>query len=131
MTAPIDYRNATWDQIQGRLEGLRLETYAAWQKFGPGTTRGVAAVASLDLLTFRPRSTELFQMGLLRLVENRKGESGKLDDRNHEGIYIAVPLEEARAQRLAELAPRAEQFLMAETRGAPPSDFSQQPQEPS
>jgi hypothetical protein len=103
---PADFRNATWDKIQERIEGLRLTVYEAWQKYGPGTTREVAARAQIDLLTFRPRSTELFQLGLLRLVEREHNHE-------HQGIYEAVPMAEARAaHERALFAPRAEQFLM-------------------
>lgn len=87
---PVDFRNATWDSIQDRLQGLRLDSYRAWQTFGPGTTRDVSGRCGIDLLTFRPRTTELFQLGLLRLVN---GES-----RGGEGIYQWVPVAVARAE---------------------------------
>lgn len=102
---PADYRNATWDEIQQRIEGLRLAVYRAWLQFGPGTTREIAAAACMDILTFRPRSTELFQMGLLRLVDREH-------DHAHQGTYAAVPLEEARVARLAQTATTPEQMLM-------------------
>jgi hypothetical protein len=67
---PIDYRNETWESIQERLSGLRQSVYQAWQAYGPGTTREVAAKAGIDILTFRPRTTELFQMGFVEVVED-------------------------------------------------------------
>lgn len=107
---PIDYRNATWDQIQERLDGLRLTAYQAWEQFGPGTTRDVATRAGIDILTFRPRSTELFQMGLIQI------HASAHEGRTHEGIYAAVPLEKAQAEHnaaLDEATGRAsEQFLL-------------------
>lgn len=87
---PIDYRNETWDSLQQRLEGLRLAVYRAWEQHGPGTTRQLAERSGIDLLTFRPRSTELYQLGLLRLVNQEPGAG--------EGIYEAVPMAVAQAQ---------------------------------
>lgn len=103
---PEDFRNATWDQIQERIEGLRLAVYTAWQQHGPGTTREVAARSQIDILTFRPRSTELYQLGLLRLVEREHNH-------DHQGIYDAVPMEEARAaHEHARMGQQPEQLLM-------------------
>ena len=62
---PIDYRNATWTELQGRITRDRQAALDAWVKYGPGTTRAVATAAGIDLLTFRPRTTELFQLGYL------------------------------------------------------------------
>lgn len=108
---PLDYRNATWDQIQERLEGLRLTAYQAWEQFGPGTTRDVAARAGIDILTFRPRSTELFQLGLLRLVDTVH------EGQHYEGLYAAVPVDVARAAHESALdavhGRAAEQFLLS------------------
>jgi len=64
----IDYRNATWEEIKNNLVGLRMEVYRAWCHFGPGTTRQIAERSGLSILTLCPRSTELYQMGLLREV---------------------------------------------------------------
>lgn len=80
---PIDYSTATFDLIKGKLEGLRLKVMDAWRVHGPGTTREVALKAGMDILTFRPRTTELLQLGLLEMEEGKNG---------HEGTYKAVPL---------------------------------------
>jgi hypothetical protein len=79
---PIDFRNETWGTVQARIVGLRLEVWLAWQRFGPGTTREVAARRGLDILMFRPRTTELFQLGFVELdpVQPKRGE----------GVYRAV-----------------------------------------
>ncbi len=79
---PIDYRNDTWDSLQERLTGLREDVYHAWQVYGPGTTREVAAKAGIDILTFRPRTTELFQMGFVEVVEDAQSVG--------EAVYQAV-----------------------------------------
>jgi hypothetical protein len=67
---PIDYRNATFAQLQERLVGLRLAVWRAWIQHGPGTTRAVARAADMSLLTFRPRTTELVQIGVVCLVDD-------------------------------------------------------------
>lgn len=83
---PVDLRNATWESIQDRIAGLRLAVLSAWRAHGPGTTRDVSARSGIDILTFRPRSTELFQLGFLKLV-------GQLDG---EGLYEALPDDQVR-----------------------------------
>ena len=79
-----DFRNATFEGLKDRLEGLRKEVYRAWSLYGPGTTEQVAARAGMDILTFRPRSTELHQMGLL-MISGRKGRSGIYEVATGEG----------------------------------------------
>lgn len=87
---PIDFRNETWDQIQGRLEGLRRQVYRALDEAGPCTTRELAARSGIDLLNVRPRVTELVTLGLVELANPEPGGG--------EGIYRAVPVLIARAQ---------------------------------
>lgn len=84
---PVDYRNETWESLQTRVHGLRLAALNAWRQHGPGTTRAVAARSGIDILTFRPRTTELFQLGLLALVN--------ADERGSEGRYRALTPAEA------------------------------------
>ena len=79
---PIDFRNETFDQIRERLNADRELVHGAWLAHGPGTTREVAAKAGIDILSFRPRSTELFQLGLLELA----------DKDGHQGVYRARTL---------------------------------------
>jgi hypothetical protein len=64
----IDFRNATFHSLHSELEGLRLRVYEAWIKYGPCTTRALAEHCGIDLLTVRPRTTELLQLGLLEVV---------------------------------------------------------------
>jgi len=78
---PIDFRNATWNEVREQLAGRMLVVYEAWQKHGPGTTREIAERSGLDILTVRPRTTNLFALGFVHLVEQA----------GHEGIYAAVP----------------------------------------
>jgi hypothetical protein len=74
---PIDYRTVTWKELQDRITGLRYRVYRAWQELGPGTTREIAARSGIDILTFRPRSTELYQLGFLILDDTEGGNEGR------------------------------------------------------
>lgn len=79
---PIDLRNANFADLKPLLTAQREAVHRTWLAHGPGTTREVATRAGMDLLSFRPRSTELFQLGLLAL----DGHAG------HDGIYAARDL---------------------------------------
>ena len=92
-------RLATWADIQEHIQGRRLAALQAFREHGPGTTREVAERSRMDLLTLRPRVTELYQLGFIRLVSSQKpaingGQSGQ---RGHEGIYEAISDEQALA----------------------------------
>src|SRR6266540_560666 len=71
---PIDFRNDTFDSLQTRLAGLREQVWLDWTAYEMrrgnvgATTREVAATSKIDILTFRPRSTELYQLGVLMLA---------------------------------------------------------------
>lgn len=93
-------------RLDHKLRGMRLEIYRSWRLFGPKTTKELADRTGLSLLTLRPRTTELLQLGLLKQL-------GMLDG---EGVYEAVDVDAA-AQRLADLAaPAAQgQFQFAES----------------
>jgi hypothetical protein len=67
---PIDFAIETFESLKPRLDALRRQVYDAWRAHGPGTTRDVAVRSGIDILTFRPRTTELVQLGLVRLVED-------------------------------------------------------------
>lgn len=82
---PIDYRNTTFNELKGQLHGMRIAAYEAYLDHGPGTTRQVAEASGMDLLTLRPRTTELLQLGFLELVPDKDGH------RNREGTYRALP----------------------------------------
>lgn len=80
---PIDYRNHTWDHVKAHLSGLRMQTYTAFVHYGPGTTREISERARISILTLRPRTTELLQLGFIEVL-------GGTDD-GREAVYIAVP----------------------------------------
>jgi len=100
---PAELRNLTWSHIQTRLVGLRQIVYEKLAARGPSTTRQLAAFAGLDLLTVRPRVTELCQLGLVE-VDGRDG---------HDGIYKAVPAEVVRERFAAAARQTAEQTLLS------------------
>lgn len=81
---PVDFSRENFAEIRDRLDAKRAAAHLAWLEHGPGTTREVAQCAGWDLLAFRPRSTELYQLGLLELM----GRDG------HQGIYRPRSLEE-------------------------------------
>jgi DNA-binding MarR family transcriptional regulator len=83
---PVDYRDETWESLQDRLRGLRGEVLAALKAHGPCTTRDLARRSGIDILTVRPRVTELLQLGWAVCTA---GEGG-------EGIYRAASYAEAR-----------------------------------
>ena len=95
---PTDIRAMNWNELSGKLEGLRHRVYLAMQATGPATTADIAARSGLSVLTVRPRVTELVQLGFAQCF----GKQAK------EGIYIAVSLEDAMAawrERIAAAAP--------------------------
>lgn len=80
---PIDFRNETFEQVRERIQGELEAVQLAFAQHGPGTTREVSGRSGISLLTLRPRTTELVQIGALALVGKMK----------HEGIYAAVRTE--------------------------------------
>jgi len=72
MPLPIDIRNATWDEVLTHVSEDMLRVHRAWKDYGPGTTRQVAERAGISLLTLRPRTTELYQLGLVECTGEEK-----------------------------------------------------------
>ena len=85
---PVDYRNDSWSDLQARVAGLRLTVYEALLQHGPCTTRELARRSGVDILTVRPRVTELFQLGWVVVVDAAAV--------GHEGAYRALTEAEAR-----------------------------------
>lgn len=100
---PTDFRDMTFDGLQATLTGMRLRVYDAWMQHGPGTTAEVALKAEISLLTFRPRTTDLYQLGLVELARSQ--------NQGHEGRYVAVTMEAWKRRREA-AAKQPEQVLM-------------------
>ena len=84
-----ELRDHNFDSLRATLEHRFGAVYLAWLTHGPGTTRAVAGASGIDLLTFRPRTTDLFHLGL---VEMTGSESGN-------GIYRARTADEWLAWR--------------------------------
>lgn len=78
---------ATFRDLQNQLVHLRLSVWEALAHHGPCTTRELARACDIDILTVRPRMTELLQMGFA-VCTNEHGEG-------REGIYRALTLAEA------------------------------------
>lgn len=73
----IDYRNETFEQIRGRVDGLRERIWNHLLDRGePLTTRQIADETGIDLLTVRPRVTELVQIGFAE-VDGVAGREGR------------------------------------------------------
>lgn len=86
---PTDLRNATWRDVLTHLTDDLVRVHLAWQAHGPGTTREIAQKSGISLLTFRPRTTDLYKLGLVVLVDS--------DSAN--GIYAARTHEQAELSR--------------------------------
>lgn len=78
---------ATFNELKGRLIHLRLSVYEALLEHGPCTTRQLAETCHIDILTVRPRMTELVQLGFAEC----------LDGEDREGVYKALTLAQAEA----------------------------------
>jgi DNA-binding transcriptional regulator YhcF (GntR family) len=93
---PVDYRNETFDQVKGRMDATRAALYNAMLADGRAlTTREIAALTGVDLLTVRPRVTELVQMGFVE-CESRityfgfNPQSAIPNPQSREGRYRAL-----------------------------------------
>lgn len=93
---PVDFRNETWNSIQNRIAGQRAAVLAAWTKHGPCTTEQLAERSGLEILSLRPRTTELLQLGFLRLAEVQQS--------NTEGTYRVSTQQEHSAWLAGEIA---------------------------
>lgn len=80
---PTDLRNATWQEVQQHVTDDMLRVHRAWRKHGPGTTEAVANLSGISLLTFRPRTTDLYKLGMVECT-GRAGSSGIYEYRTEE-----------------------------------------------
>jgi len=90
----VDYRQMTWEAIQERLTSDRLAVWHALQVWGPRTTRQLAKMMDKDILSVRPRVTELCQMGFAKEVDVPEHKR-QADGAAREGYYLAVGMGEA------------------------------------
>jgi predicted transcriptional regulator len=99
------YRQMAWEDVQARLVDDRLAVYLALQMWGPCTTRQLARLMDRDILSVRPRVTELLQMGFAVEVEV-SAERRFMDRAAREGYYRAERIEDVeRAHRRGVDAP--------------------------
>jgi len=72
---PVDFRNANFAALRDGMARQRLRVYRAWQAHGPATTSELARESGISILSLRPRTTELLELGLLRVarVKDREG----------------------------------------------------------
>jgi DNA-binding IclR family transcriptional regulator len=84
---PVDYRNETFAQLQGRITGMRKSVLDALRRHGPCTTRELAQRSGIDILSVRPRITDLHHLGYAIC----------LDEGGTEGRYRAAAPAEALA----------------------------------
>jgi hypothetical protein len=103
---PIDFRLATFADLKSRLAGGRAIVLGAWLTHGPGTTAEVCARSGLSILSFRPRSTELFQLGFICLADRQpsKGEGVYRVRQDDELITWCAQERQAATPHQAELA---------------------------
>lgn len=94
---PTDYRNSTFHDLQRQLVHLRLSVWDALAHHGPCTTRELATACGMDILTVRPRVTELVQMGFAECLSDSSHPSLKLrrPSEGNEGVYRALTTAEA------------------------------------
>lgn len=78
---PTNIRDATFSSLRQNLGDARKAVYEAWVVHGPATTRELARKSGIDILTLRPRTTDLYNLGLVELVGT---------ERTFEGVYRAV-----------------------------------------
>ena len=67
----IDFRNETFASIQNRISGSRAAVLTAWTTFGPCTTEQLAERSRISILSLRPRTTELVQLGFVCLADDQ------------------------------------------------------------
>lgn len=91
MMTPDQIRNANFEGLRAALDDRRREVYEAFVELGPCTTRQLADGARLDILSVRPRASELLELGLLSIAGHIIGPTGK-----REGVYEATAPEEWR-----------------------------------
>lgn len=93
---PIDFRNATFADLGCRIAGQRASALEAWRVHGPATTAELAQRSGLSILTLRPRTTELVQLGYVVLCDQQPA--------GHEGLYRVRSEEELAAWFTAQQA---------------------------
>jgi len=93
---PIDYRNETFAAIKERLTGDRLRMLEGYRIYGPCSSRELSARLPMSILTVRPRTTELYQLGYLVCLEIDRQPSTV--DRGRDSVFRVATEVEALAE---------------------------------
>lgn len=101
--SPIDIRNTNFKAIKGQLHAGRLQVWEGFRTHGPCTTSALSVRIGMSILTVRPRTTELINLGFVVLQE-RAG---------NEGVYAALSEDKAR-ELFEERQAEARQEVQAE-----------------
>lgn len=89
----LDIRNDNFASLRDRLEDSRRDVLCSLAAHGPCTTRQLAQLSQRDILSVRPRITELKEVGLVVLAGRESGE----------GIYRVAAQPEWEAWHAAQL----------------------------
>ena len=81
---PTELKNETFESLRGQMTDRRRLAYDVWLRFGPGTNEEVAAKAQWPIRSLQPRTSELYEIGLIAMIGRR--------DRN--GVYQVRSIEE-------------------------------------
>jgi hypothetical protein len=71
---PIDIRNANFHNLRAQLDVRRAHVLGLLALHGPCTTRELSLLTAEDILSIRPRVTELVQIGLAVLHDRENGQ---------------------------------------------------------
>jgi hypothetical protein len=90
---PTDLRNANWREVLTHVTEDMARVHNAWLQHGPGTTREVAELSHIPLLTLRPRTSELYALGLVDMIDSTA------ENHSTAGVYRHCAHAEAEASR--------------------------------
>jgi len=111
---PVDFRNANFAALRDGMARQRLRVYRAWQAHGPATTSELARESGISILSLRPRTTELLELGLLRVarVKDQELHVGR------EGVYTVTSQAEWEDFRFEKIEQAYTQQELCESKGA-------------
>lgn len=93
----VEIRDANFEQLRGGLREKLRRVYEAFAAAGPCTTRQLAEATGMDILSVRPRATDLERLGLLALRGAVTGPGGR-----REGLWAVTTRAEWEAWRRRE-----------------------------
>lgn len=109
---PIDLRNETFESLQRLIPADLRAVLDGYKKHGPCTTEELSTLTGIGLLTVRPRTTNLCDLGLV-LLDEPETLRRKQEEHIRCGVYRAATDAEVRAALDAAKRPATEdQTLM-------------------